>query len=366
MSADIYNAYKFAGRLNTLIEKQPINTAALAKLRRGLRDSFEDVSPDIPSWLMECVEDPASYGKFALVGSLFAYHSMPAQEPESLGESFAKHKGSDSLEKRFKSLLEARGDELIHRLREIVGLAKSQELPIHYGILLRDILAWDDFNQPVQFRWAIGYWRDLELYDYFKKKAETDWENEKKSSDQKTNRELSLKELQARLFVKYLQDLQEKENKAALAYLRHGSGKSYGPTDMLPYVAPFLPEDRPWEYPAYFLTASLFALHPAYTEEPYHNMGRVFHLLAEKQTAKEATQSLQRRFTALLDADQRDIAHHLRQVISEAKSAKSVIKINYRQLLLDLLGWGNPNKTVQRHWAKSFFFFDPKSISNIP
>lgn len=363
MNSGYDKIYKFAGLLKNLVDTKPIDHAVLAKLRRGIGDSFDEVSPDFPSWLMDCVEDPQHYGKFALVGSLFAHHRLPSEESESLGKIFSKHKGSDSLEKRFKSLLEARGDELIKRLREIVGLSKSQEIPIHYGRLLWDIVNWDNPEQAVQFRWARDYWLDPAVYEQRKEEVENEWENEKASAEGKAKEQQNSSpgELRARIFTKYLQDLKGQKNRAALAHLRRGLDKPQGTIDMLPYVAPFLPEDRR-EYPAYFLIAALFALHPLYTEENYHDMGLVFRLLAGKKPTKEATQSLQRRFTALLDADRRDLANHLRQVVSAANSAKTQIPINYRQLLLDAIEWDNRSKRVQRRWAKSFFF-DPKSTA---
>lgn len=348
----VYRLYK--------LDNPPSNTAALAKFRRGIGDNFDDVSHDLPPWLLDCIEDPKQIGKFALVGSLFALHRLPAQH-ETMGRSFARIKGSDSLEKRFISLLDAQGNELIQRLREIIGLAKSQEVPIDYGSLLHDILNWENPDQAVQFHWARDYWSDSAVYESLKQEVESDWKNEQASLKSKSRQEQDLNHnrLQAMIFTKYLQGL--RENRAALAHLRRGLGKSQGTIGMLPYIAPFLPDDKR-EYSAYFLTASLFGIHALFTEQKYHDIGRIFRLLGEKKTSKEATQSLQRRFTALLDANQMDIGHHLRQVISEANSAKPEIAVNYRQLLLDLIEWNNSSKHIQKRLAKSFFF-DPKFIA---
>jgi CRISPR system Cascade subunit CasB len=347
----VYRLYK--------LDNPPSNTAALARLRHGIGDSFDDVSPDLPPWLLDCIEDPKQIGKFALVGSLFALHRLPAQH-ETMGRSFARIKGSDSLEKRFISLLDAQENELIQRLREIIGLAKSQEVPIDYGSLLHDILNWENPDQAVQFHWAREYWSDSALYESLKQIVESDWKNEQALLKSKSKQEQELKhnKLQAMIFSKYLQGL--RENRAALAHLRRGLGKPQGTIDMLPYIAPFLPDDRRENY-AYFFMASLFGTHPLFTEQKYHDIGQIFRLLGEKKASKEATQNLQRRFTALLDANSMDLGHHLRQVISAASSAKPEIAVNYRQLLLDLIDWDSPKKHIQKRWAKSFFF-DPKFI----
>ena len=352
----------FVYRLYAL-DNPPSNTAALAKLWRGIGDSFDNVSLDLPPWLLDCIEDPKQIGKFALVSSLFAFHRLPAQH-ETMGRSFARIKGSESLEKRFISLLDAQGNELIQRLREVIGLAKSQEIPIDYGSLLRDILSWENPDQAVQFQWARDYWSDSAIYEALKQEVENDWKNEQALLKSKTKQEQELKhnKLQAMIFSKYLQGL--RENRAALAHLRRGLGKPQGTIDMLPYIAPFLPDDRR-EYSAYFLTASLFGTHPLFNEQKHHDIGQIFRLLGEKgekKASKETTQSLQRRFTALLDANRMDISHHLRQVISEANSAKPEIAVNYRQLLLDLIAWDSSSKHIQKRWAKSFFF-DPKFIA---
>lgn len=335
------------------------DTAVLAKLRRGLGASFDQVSSEVSPWLAPFVHNTDNYGKFALVGNLFAHHRMHTQERETLGTAFAGMGRSDSLEKRFKSLLAARNDEIIARLREAIGLAKSHEVAINYHTLLWNLLDWENPNQPVQFRWAKDYWFDAALLAPWKQEVEKDLENEAalRKAAKKPEQKPSEKDIRARMFAKYLQSLQK--NRAALAGFRRGLDNSLGNIDMLPYIASFLPEDR-LGYPAYFLTAALFGLHPLSTETAYHDMGRVFRFLAVQQPGKEATQSLQRRFTALLDANRRDIAHHLRQAIAQAKSARNPVAINYRRLLLDLIDWDNADKFVQRRWARHFFF-EPKN-----
>lgn len=347
------------------LEQKP-DTAALAKWRRGLGDSFGQISSAVLPELAHYSDDPAHYGRYALVGTLFARHRLHTAERESLGIAFKQLGQSDSLDKRFKTLLAARGDEIIVRLREAVGLAKSHEVAVDYASLLWDLLSWEDDGQVVQMRWAREYWFDAALRAPWEKTVQIalEKESERRKAAHRPERVPNPEEVDARIFAGYLQSLHKDRDRAALADLRQGLGKPWGTVDMLPYLAAFLPEQRRWEYPAYFLCAGLFGLHPLATDDAGHDMGRVFRFLGLQQAGKEASQSLQRRFTALLDANRRDLAHHLRQAASQAKSVKTPVAINYWRLLLDMVDWDNINKSVQRRWAKHFYF-EPDTKADI-
>jgi CRISPR type I-E-associated protein CasB/Cse2 len=58
------------------------------------------------------------------------------------------------------ALLSAGQDRLPHLLRQIVRLAKGAEVPIDYGRLLQDLLAWNSPDHHVQIAWARSYWRN--------------------------------------------------------------------------------------------------------------------------------------------------------------------------------------------------------------
>ena len=66
-----------------------------------------------------------------------------------------REKGFD---RRFEVLLDADDDQLPFRLRQIVGLLKSAEVPINWPQLLRDLTRWNDYRRFVQEQWARSYY----------------------------------------------------------------------------------------------------------------------------------------------------------------------------------------------------------------
>ncbi len=149
-------------------------------------------------------------------------------------------------------------------------------------------------------------------------------------------------------FIRYLQKLADGQDRGALASLRRGLGQPPGTVaDMYRYVEPYLGADARYKESAFYLVATLFALHPKSTNEG--NMGR--HLAATRSEGGE--DALERRFTALLAAHPDDLPEYLRQAVSFLKSKE--IPINWDQLLRDLQGWGREDRVIQKKWARSFW-----------
>lgn len=151
-------------------------------------------------------------------------------------------------------------------------------------------------------------------------------------------------------FIDYLTDLAQREDRGALAALRRGLGHPPGTTfEMYPYVSPWLPNDAPrWREDAYFLTASLFALHPAAGGSG--NMGSHFAGTRDKDSDNTA---VERRFANLLAAHQEDLPVHMRQAVSYLRSKE--MPINWHRLFTDIQQWGHPSGYVQKEWARAFW-----------
>lgn len=145
-------------------------------------------------------------------------------------------------------------------------------------------------------------------------------------------------------FISYLESLRERKDRGALAKLKRGIGKALGDVEMYPYVVPFLPEDRK-KQPCYFLVAVLFAMHPSPAHEKL-SIGAVF-------SKFNRCDSTDKRFKALLNANEEDLHYHLRQAVSIAKSRN--IAIDYHRLFRDLLNWSHPDRFVQLDWAKDYW-----------
>lgn len=152
-------------------------------------------------------------------------------------------------------------------------------------------------------------------------------------------------------FIQYLQSLADNQDRGALAALRRGLGQpAWSVPEMYPYVVPRLPANlSAAQEAAYYLTASLFALHPKSTAQG--NLGG--HLAQAKQGGNE--DAIERRFTALLAAHPDDLPGYLRQAVSFLKSKE--IPVNWEQLLYDLQAWEHPDRRarVQKEWARAFW-----------
>ncbi len=153
-------------------------------------------------------------------------------------------------------------------------------------------------------------------------------------------------------FVSYLEHLRDDEVRStkALAQLRRGLGKRMGTPDMYLYVVPFLPEHQQ-EQERYFLIASLFALHPERAPRGI-SIGMTFWNV---YLESDHSESIERRFKALLASDIEDLGHKLRSAVSLAKSKG--VGIDYHRLFYDIKNWDHPDGFVQMSWARDFWGF---------
>lgn len=96
----------------------------------------------------------------------------------------------------------------------------------------------------------------------------------------------------------------------------------------------------------YFLVATLFPLAEGGTK------GDLGDALRQARTDKNA-KGLDRRVESLLDADPTQLAFRLRQAVHFVQSCRK--KVNWAQLLEDLLAWDHPDRYVQQRWARSYY-----------
>lgn len=154
-------------------------------------------------------------------------------------------------------------------------------------------------------------------------------------------------------FIGYLEKLVRDENRAALANLRRGLGKSSGAAaEMFPYISGWTANISRRDENAFFLVASMIGLYPTKSwksDEKYNNLGKSLSFL------KEESEGIEKRFVALLNSDDEDLPNHLRQIISLLKSSDKPKPINWLQFLKDIKNWSHEDKYVQRNWAKGFW-----------
>jgi len=152
-------------------------------------------------------------------------------------------------------------------------------------------------------------------------------------------------------FIAYLEKLVEQGDRAALARLRHSL--SFEPGEYVhafPVIERFTVGLGPERRRLYFLVAGLFAAHPEASRDPKENLGRTLKRLHLEQSESPSTE---RRFLALLEADDGQLPEHLRHLVSLLRSRG--IPLNWERLLQDLIHRQHDLEAVKRQWAQAFY-----------
>lgn len=149
-------------------------------------------------------------------------------------------------------------------------------------------------------------------------------------------------------FIQHLEKLHKRKDRGALAILRRGLNRQAGVNPEMYSVGLPIPE-KPYLEDAAFLVAPLFALHPQ--SGGRGTLGTAFATLVAKN--HESKESLERRFTTLLNCHRDDLPTHLRQAISLLRSKE--VPIDWRQLLQNIFDWDDDARRVQRAWARDFW-----------
>lgn len=156
--------------------------------------------------------------------------------------------------------------------------------------------------------------------------------------------------------AKHLKQLHKNKNRQALAQLRSGLGKEPGEAmEMFAPLRRFLAKTpKPHQDRAVFVVAALFA---DYSEAKTNvgNLGASF----RRYFVETKSDSAEKRFIALLNADAEDLPVYLRQAIGMLRSKE--IAVNWEQLFKDVRNWTVENDlntkypSVQSRWAHSFW-----------
>ena len=151
--------------------------------------------------------------------------------------------------------------------------------------------------------------------------------------------------------ITHLIKLKEHDNRAALATLRRGLvdfGNDFSIYSVVGHLLPSRGTDSDIE--KYLLTACLFATHPSDTSSG-RSIGSAARILRSK--LKVGQESLDNRFSALLNSDEEDLPVRLRHIVNLLKSRE--ISLDYDTLLSDLLRWGSDRRRTQKNWAKDYW-----------
>ena len=167
-------------------------------------------------------------------------------------------------------------------------------------------------------------------------------------------------------FIARLQGYVDGRDRGALAILRRGLTKRPGQApEMYRFVEPWLQgEQSGWTQDSYYLIAALFASHPTSLDDDARrptNLGASF---ARMAPTDEQRQSIEHRFTVLLNSSQEDLHVHLRQAISLLKAKGT--PVDWALLLRDIRWWDHEDRWVQRSWARAFWgSFSPGTTDEI-
>lgn len=132
-------------------------------------------------------------------------------------------------------------------------------------------------------------------------------------------------------------------------------------TAIFRYVEPFVPRDgRYGGRDAYYLVAALFGL---VEKDDTREDSRVSLAKAVRQyelggeAGGDEVSATEKRFLALLDADDDELPHRLRQMVKMVTSGSNRVhqQLDWQKLLTDLTRWNHPARRTQTDWAREFY-----------
>lgn len=171
---------------------------------------------------------------------------------------------------------------------------------------------------------------------------------------------------QAAEFARFLTAQAGSSGRAALAELRRAAGNPEHDFRDLRLLGTQL-ADAPSVFDAQRLTAGLFALYasrfwqpdntlrlPRFPANSYRrSFGASLRQLRNQLGAGQ--ESLDLRFTALLNSPHEDLAVPLRSLLPRLSTAERPIPVDFARLLLDLVYWDSESRSVRREWAYDYW-----------
>jgi CRISPR system Cascade subunit CasB len=150
-------------------------------------------------------------------------------------------------------------------------------------------------------------------------------------------------------FIEMLGEMSQKESKVRAVLKRSLAFDPGTYPPAFPYVERRLGEDDGnWKRSVYYLVAGLWAMNWREGNGAGQSLPSACCAL---YIANEKSPSIERRFIALLDADEEQLAYRIRQMVALLKEHV----IDFDVLLKDLVSWNHPDKFVQIKWAKVFY-----------
>jgi CRISPR system Cascade subunit CasB len=153
----------------------------------------------------------------------------------------------------------------------------------------------------------------------------------------------------AEKFLASLHKRIDKDNGAKAELKRALSGEERHIRNTYSLVLPYLGDVKEWQQDVWILVAALSAYYPQEIRVEQRNFGASCRGLDISNDSGGAD----RRFRALLDTSLTDIRSPLINLVRQMKSKG--VRIDYPQLLVDLLQWEHSNQYIQDRWARTFW-----------
>lgn len=159
-------------------------------------------------------------------------------------------------------------------------------------------------------------------------------------------------------FIAWLEKLNEADNKTKAVLRRSLAFEPGRYVPAYPYVEPFVKDDCSWRRIMHYLVAGLWAAHwregqPDSKTKLAVAVGRYDLERRNKMSTDERskTTSTEKRFITLLNADEDQLPHRLRQMTALLAEQP----LDFDALLGDLLAWNYESKRTQNAWARDFY-----------
>ena len=150
-------------------------------------------------------------------------------------------------------------------------------------------------------------------------------------------------------FVGHLCRLASDRNpdRGSLADLRSGLSLPPGHAHkMHKHIVPHLGEHDSRNDKWFYVVGALFGAHRLH--QPKMSLAKAF-----RKLAMEGSESIEKRFLALLQSHPNDLHKHLGTAAGLLKSQD--IAFDYSELLRDLMQWDDPERPVQNRWARDYY-----------
>jgi CRISPR system Cascade subunit CasB len=151
-------------------------------------------------------------------------------------------------------------------------------------------------------------------------------------------------------FIEWVEGLNKKDTKVRAVLRRSLTFVPGQYVPAYPYVEPFVKDEgNSWRRQMHYLVAGLWAAH--WREGRAGEPLRIGRACQNLYLTKDKSPSIERRFITLLDSDQDQLPHRVRQMVALLKE----YSIDFEDLLTGLLYWNDDRRGTQNAWARDFY-----------